>query len=58
VALLVLNTKLQSQQFGKSSLLNRRIEPLVCEMQQTALISANSELVVLEIGTPVVDCQQ
>ena len=52
-ALFVNNLVLEAQQLGEDQLLPRRVEPLIRQVDQTALISEYSELGMLKVGTPL-----
>lgn len=51
----VLDSVLQSNQFCKCSLLDGRVESLVCQMEKAFLIRANDELCMLQVWAPMVD---
>jgi len=51
--LFVNNLVLEAQQLGEDPLLPRRVEPLIRQVDQTALISEYSELGMLKVGTPL-----
>jgi hypothetical protein len=57
-AFLILNLVAETHQLKEGFVLQWRMESLIDQMQETFVISANNELLVLEVWLPLVYCDK